>query len=87
MLIAAGLEDVMTLLREERVKELRKAYPAGAEVRLKKMNDTQAPPIGTIGTVYHVDDAGTVHIHWDNGSSLGVVPGIDEIELVPKEMG
>ena len=46
------------------------------------MNDVQAPPAGTEGTVQYVDDAGTVHVHWDTGGSLGLVPGEDEWELV-----
>jgi len=32
---------------------------------------------GDRGTVYRVDDAGTVHVRWDNGSGLGLVPGED----------
>ena len=41
------------------------------------MDDPQAPPIGTKGTVTHVDDIGTIHVAWDNGSSLGVAYGVD----------
>lgn len=51
-------------------------------VRLISMNDVQAPPAGTEGTVQYVDDAGTVHVHWDTGGSLGLVPGADEWEIV-----
>lgn len=54
----------------------------GTRVRLVSMNDVQAPPAGTEGTVQYVDDAGTVHVHWDTGGSLGLVPGEDEWELV-----
>ena len=54
----------------------------GARVRLISMNDVQAPPVGTEGTVQYVDDAGTVHVHWDTGGSLGLVPGADEWEIV-----
>ena len=31
----------------------------------------KAPPIGTLGTVMYVDDTGTIHIKWDNDSTLG----------------
>ena len=44
---------------------------------LAEMDDTQAPPVGTRGTVIAVDDIGTIHVRWDNGSSLGVVFGED----------
>ena len=29
-------------------------------------------PEGTKGTVLVVDDTGTIHVKWDNGSSLGI---------------
>ena len=51
-------------------------------VRLIKMDDIQAPPIGTEGTVKGVDDIGSVIVAWDNDSGLNVVLGEDEIEVV-----
>lgn len=42
---------------KEIVETVRKRYPVGCCVRLVKMDDVQAPPIGTLGTVYDVDDA------------------------------
>lgn len=59
------------------VEILRKQYPAGTRVELVKMDDCQAPPIGTKGTVRGVDDTGSIMVHWDNGSSLNVVYGED----------
>lgn len=56
---------------------LRINYPKGTRVELIKMDDVQAPPIGTQGTVTGVDDIGTIMVHWDNGSHLGVVLGAD----------
>lgn len=29
---------------------------------------------GDKGTVFHVDSLGTVHVQWDSGSTLGLVP-------------
>ena len=49
---------------------------------LVKMDDIQAPPVGTQGTVRFVDDIGTVHVSWDNGSSLGAAMGADIIKRV-----
>lgn len=40
------------------------------------MNDDQAPPIGTKGTVFGVDDAGSIMVFWDNGSHLRLRAGI-----------
>ena len=57
------------------VKILRAAYPKGSRVELVQMDDVQTPPLGTQGTVQGVDDMGTIMVHWDNGSHLGVVLG------------
>ena len=46
------------------------------------MDDIQAPPIGTLGTVKHVDDIGTIHVSWDTGSGLGVVFGEDIVRIL-----
>jgi len=59
------------------LREVRDRYPVGTRIELVKVDDTQAPPIGTRGTVVAVDDIGTIHVRWDNGSSLGVVLGED----------
>lgn len=56
---------------------LRTNYPKGTRVELVKMEDVQAPPIGTLGTVNCVDDIGTIMVDWDSGSKLGVVLGTD----------
>ncbi len=65
-------------------EELLKQYPVGSRVRLLKMDDIQAPPIGTLGTVKGVDDILSILVSWDNGSGLNVVYGEDLIELVSK---
>lgn len=59
------------------VKQLREMYPVGTRVELLEMDDIQAPPIGTKGTVRGVDDAGSIMVNWDTGSSLNVVYGAD----------
>lgn len=59
------------------VERVRKQYPAGCRVELVRMDDVQAPPIGTRGTVLGVDDTASVMVRWDNGSGLNVVYGED----------
>lgn len=59
------------------VESIRKEYPIGTRVELVKMDDIQAPPIGTKGTVIGVDDIGSLIIRWDNGSGLHVIYGED----------
>lgn len=41
------------------------------------MDDPQAPPIGTKGTVKGVDDIGSIMVAWDNGCGLSVAYGAD----------
>lgn len=64
-------------VKREIVERLRKQYPVGTRVALVRMNDEQAPPIGTLGTVTGVDDLGSIMVSWDNGGSLSVVYGED----------
>ena len=61
----------------EIVERVRREYPAGTRVRLEKMDDAQAPPIGTEGIVMGVDDTASVMVAWDNGSHLHVIYGED----------
>ena len=55
-------------------------YPKGTRVRLVEMNDSYAPPVGTEGTVFYVDNAASININWDNGCSLSAIYGVDRIE-------
>ena len=64
------------------VEKVRKEYPAGCRVELVRMEDVQAPPVGTKGTVYAVDDTGSICIHWDNGSGLNAVYGEDIVKKI-----
>jgi len=64
------------------VESLRKRYPTGTRVELLEMNDFQAPPIGTQGTVIGVDDIGSIMVRWDNGSGLSVAYGVDRVRIV-----
>lgn len=60
-------------VKRELIERLRREYPEGTRVELLCMDDVQAPPIGTKGTVLAVDDAGSLIMRWDNGSGLNVV--------------
>ena len=60
---------------------LRERYPKGCRIELVCMDDpySRLKP-GDQGEVAVVDDIGTIHVRWDNGSSLGVVYGVDQIK-------
>lgn len=50
------------------------------------MNDDPFPvESGTFGKVDHVDDIGTVHCVFDNGRTLGVIPGVDDFHIVSED--
>ena len=72
----------MRMIRPEQLKRLRETYPAGTRVELIQMDDAQAPPTGTCGTVIGVDDTGSLLVNWDNGSSLNVIWGVDVVRKV-----
>lgn len=67
----------------EIVERIRREYPAGTRVELVQMDDAQAPPMGTRGTVTGVDDTASVMVDWDNGSHLHVILGEDIICKLP----
>jgi len=69
----------------ETVERLRRQYPAGTRIELLSMDDPQAPPEGTRGTVLAVDDIGSLIVAWDNGSSLNVAYGVDQVRILQEE--
>lgn len=64
------------------VEKVRSEYPIGTRVELVKMDDVQAPPVGTKGTVKGVDDTASLLIDWDNGCGLNVIYGIDKVRKI-----
>lgn len=70
------------MLRCNELAMLRREYPKGTRVELVRMDDAYAPPIGTCGTVQYVDDIGSLIVNWDNGSSLNVLYGIDQVKRI-----
>ena len=73
------------MIKERILQRLKEVYKEGDRVELLHMNDTQAPPPGTKGTVTGVDDIGTIHVKWDTGSSLGVAYGEDSCRKITTE--
>ena len=69
----------MMFTSRETVKQIRNEFPKGTRVELVSMDDRQAPPPGTKGTVIGVDDMGSLLMRWDNGSGLNVVYGEDVV--------
>ena len=74
------------MFNERKINALKEMYPAGTRIQLDHMDDPYHPVAsGTMGTVKFVDDAGTIHMSWDSGSSLGLCPDSDEFHIIGKE--
>ena len=72
----------MRIPSREVIENLRSRFSRGTRVRLDEMDDRHAPPVGTEGTVLCVDDIGSIHVEWDNGSMLAVVFGKDSCSII-----
>lgn len=71
----------MKIPSRERIDALRATYK-GKRIKLLSMDDSQAPPAGTIGTCWDVDDMAQLLMDWDNGSSLNILPERDLFQIV-----
>lgn len=55
----------------------------GMRIRLVNMVDDPNPIApGTEGTIRLVDGQGIIHVNWDDGRTLGLIPGVDHYQLV-----
>lgn len=73
---------MMFVISEKEIAKLKEKYPVGTKIRLLAMDDIQAPPVGTEGVVFGVDGMGSLLVHWETGSSLSVLYGVDQVEKV-----
>ena len=78
------MNDLMRLTRESvRWKD---GFPPGTRVELIRMDDPYSPvPAGTRGTVDFLDDLGQIHMKWDNGRTLAIVPQRDRFRKITEE--
>lgn len=67
-------------------QRMKENYLPGTRIMLLSMDDPYAPiPSGTKGTVVHVDDAAQIHMKWDNGRTLALVPDEDNFRKLTDE--
>ena len=67
---------------QKEIAYIRTLYPAGTRVELIEMDDPYCcPKPGDKGTVQGVDDMGQIMMHWDDGSSLSLVPRYDKFKI------
>lgn len=65
------------------VENIKKRYTAGTRIELDYM-DKENMPAGLKGIVDHVDDQGQLHMIWENGRSLALIPGLDSFHVLPQ---
>lgn len=70
------------MFNQKQLDDLKQTYCPGFRVRLLHMNQDPYPvPDNTLGTIQHIDDAGQIHVKWDNGQGLALVPQVDQFTL------
>ena len=68
------------------LEQLRKQYPKGTKLQMITMRNEKYPvPPGTVGEVTHIDDAGSIHMRWENGSSFAIIPEVDSFRVTGAE--
>lgn len=67
------------------MRHVKVLYPKGTKIKLINMKDKYAPPSRTIGTVDFVDDIGQIHVRWESGSSLALIIGEDDFEVIEQK--
>lgn len=72
-------------LTPREIAEIRLNFPPDTRIELIHMEDKWAVPSGTRGTVDHVDDAGQIHMKWDNGRTLAIVPQVDKFRKLTQQ--
>ncbi|WP_323736241.1 DUF4314 domain-containing protein [Methanosphaera sp. ISO3-F5] len=70
------------IINHHKIKQIKKTYKTGTKIILDHMEDIQAIPQGTKGTVMYVDDIGQIHVNWENGSGLALIHGVDEFHII-----
>jgi len=57
----------------------------GKKIMLIHMEGESSMPFDLLGTIQDEDDAGQIHVNWDNGSHLALIPGIDEYKILTEK--
>lgn len=61
-------------------------YQPGDRLRLISTTDPDTLlRAGATGTVRFIDDQGTIHVAWDDGHNLGLIPEEDHFEILAGE--
>ena len=72
--IGMSVEELKTLNVEE--------IKIGTTLELIEMQGEKQIPKGLRGIVTHIDDAAQIHVRWQNGSSLAIIPEVDKFVVI-----
>ena len=72
-------------LKPYQVEQIKKRYPVGTRIQLDHMEGERDMPDGLRGVVKMIDDQGQLHMSWQNGRSLALVPNVDSFHVLPPE--
>ena len=71
------------MISEDKLNEIKEKYSIGTRVKLTKDMDDKYPILaGTIGTIDYIDSEGQLHMIWENGRTLALIPEVDEFEII-----
>lgn len=71
------------MTKKNNINEMAKYDFKDRRVILKKMVDKYTDlKAGDMGTIRFTDDIGQIHVNWDNGSTLALIPGVDDYEIL-----
>lgn len=84
-LLRSPAESHIDIMSQWKINAIKKDYPQGTRVELRSMAGEQQMPLGPQGTVEIVDDIGQIHVKWDNGRNLALVPEEDSFRRLPDQ--
>lgn len=72
-------------MSKQQIAYIKAKYKPGTRIELTQDMVGENIRAGTRGTVTGVDDIGSIMMHWDNGRSLSVIPGVDSFCTITPE--
>lgn len=69
-------------LNPYQVEQIKKKYPVGTKIQLDHMDGERDMPDGLLGEIKFVDDQGQLHMKWQNGKNLALVPNVDSFHIL-----
>ena len=72
-------------LKPYQIQAIKARYTPGTRIELNDQMVGERIPAGARGTVSHVDDIGSVHMNWDGGGSLALIPNVDDFKVITPE--